>query len=141
MNTLKIIFCGHSLLFSLLLSAQEKTFPQNIPYHTKMEVVPEALEKLFHTNGAFKLSLSPALTLAGNIQQRMDKSPSVSTLLISTENMQGAMLTLSRTQLSDGSIQYTGHLLKLHEPDGMLLVEKDKHYYFIRTEQRFLVAE
>jgi hypothetical protein len=141
MNTLKIIFCGYSLLFSLLLSAQEKSFPQNIPYHTKMEVSSEALEKLFHSSGAFSLQLSPSFTLSGSIQNRMEKGPWVITLLIKTENLQDAMLSLSRSILPDGSIQYTGHLLKLHDPDGMLLVEKDNQYYFIRTEQRYLVAE
>ena len=69
------------------------------------------------------------------------QSHSVVSLLIKTENMQGAMLSLSRSLRSDGSWLYTGHLLKLHEPDGMLLVEKDGQYYFIRTEQKFLVAE
>jgi hypothetical protein len=29
----------------------------------------------------------------------------------------------------------------LHEPDGMVLVEKDKRYFFIETQQRYLVTE
>ncbi len=141
MNTLKTILCGYSLLISLLLSAQEKTFPQHIPYHTKMEVSTEALERLFHSSGTFTLKLSPSFILNGSIQNRIDKGPLVITLLIKTENLQGAMLSLSRSIRQDGAIQYTGHLLKLHDPDGMLLVEKDKQYYFIRSEQRYLVAE
>lgn len=141
MNTLKTIICGYGLLHSLLLSAQDKSFPQNIPYQAKIEVSAGALEKLFHSTGACKLQLSPAFQLNGRIQNRTEKGPLVSTVLVSTENMQGAMLSLSRCARPDGSIQYSGHLLKLHDSDGELLVEKDGHYYFIRTEQRYLVAE
>jgi hypothetical protein len=140
MNTLKTIFCGYSLLFSLALSAQEKSFPENIPYHTKIEVSSEALEKLFHASGTFTMKLAPSFTLTGSVQNRIEKTASV-TLLIKTENLQGASLSLSRSLRPDGSIQYTGHLLKLHDADGMLLFEKDNHYYFIRTEQRYLVSE
>ncbi len=141
MNTLKTIFCGCSLLSVLLLSAQEKSFPQNLPFNTKMEVSSESLEKLFHSTSVCTLQLTPSLSVTGTIQNRMEKGLSVTTLLIKTENMQGAMLSLSRSIRQDGSIQYTGHLLKLHDAGGMLLEEKDKHYYFIRTEQKFLVAE
>ncbi len=141
MNTLKTIFCGCGLLSVLLLSAQEKSFPQNIPFNTKMEISSASLEKLFHATATCTLQLTPALTLTGTVQNRTGQSHSVASLLIKTENMQGAMLSLSRSLRSDGSWLYTGHLLKLHEPDGMLLVEKDGQYYFIRTEQKFLVAE
>ncbi len=141
MNTLKTLICGYGLLNSLLLSAQDKPFPENIPYQAKIEVSTEALEKLFHSTGACKLQLSAAFQLNGNIQNHTEKGPLVSTVLVSTENMRGAMLSLSRSVKPDGSIQYTGHLLRLHDPDGMLLVEKDGHYFFIRAEQRYLVAE
>jgi hypothetical protein len=141
MNTLKTIFCGCGLLSALLLSAQEKSFPQNIPYHTKMEVSAESLENLFHSTGSCTLMLSPSFSVTGTILSRTEKGSSVTTLLIRTEHLQGALLSLSRSARQDGSFQYTGHLLKLRDPDGMLLMEKDSHYYFIRTEQRFLVAE
>lgn len=140
MNTLKSFLCGCNLMLSLMLSAQDKPFPQNIPYNTKIEVSTETLEKLFHSDGQIMMQLSPSFRLTGTVENRSGKGP-VITLLIKTENMQGAMLSLSRSNLSDGSVQYTGHLLKLHQPDGMLLIQKDKRYYFIRTEQRYLVAE
>ena len=141
MNTLKAIFCGFSLLLSVALPAQEKSFPDNIPYQSRIEVNAGALENLFHINGNFSLMLGPSFTLSGNIMNRISKANAVTTLLIKTENLQGATLTLSRSLMPDGSFQFTGHLLKLHNPDGMLLMEKDQHYYFIRTEQRFLVSE
>jgi len=141
MNTLKTIFCGCSLLISLAISAQEKSFPENIPQHNKIEVSTEALEKLFHASGSFSIRLAPSFTLTGSIQNRIATGASVVRLLIKTENLQGATLSLSRSVTPDGTVQYTGHLLKLHDAEGMLLTEKDKHYYFIRTEQRYLVSE
>jgi hypothetical protein len=141
MNMARTIFCGFSLLLSAALFAQEKSFPANIPYQSRVEVNAGALENLFHLNGNFSLVLGPSFTLSGSIMSRVSKPGSVTTLLIKTENLQGATLTLSRSPMPDGSFQYTGHLLKLHDADGMLLVEKDRHYYFIKTEQRFLVSE
>jgi len=141
MNTLKTIFCVYSLLISLAISAQEKSFPENIPQHKKIEVNTEALEKLFHASGAFSIQLGPSFILTGSIRTRIVTEASVVRLLIKTENLQGTTLSLSRSVRSDGTVQYTGHLLKLHDAEGMLLAEKDKHYYFIRTEQRYLVSE
>jgi hypothetical protein len=141
MNTLKTIFCAYSLITCLAASAQEKSFPENIPRNKKIEINTKALEKLFHTTGAFSIRLAPSFTLTGSIQNRIVKSGPVISLLIKTENLQGATLSLSRSVRSDGTVQYTGLLLKLHDAEGMLLTEKDNHYYFIRTEQRYLVSE
>lgn len=141
MNTLKTILCGYSLLCSLPLSAQEKSFPENIPFHNRIEVRSDVLEELFHVRGTFSVQLAPSFNLSGSILNRMMKDASVTTLLIKTENPLGATLSLSRSVNPNGSIQYAGHLLKLHEADGMLLFEKDNHYYFIRAEQRYLISE
>jgi hypothetical protein len=141
MNILRTVFCGCLMLFSLALTAQERSFPENIPYHTRFEVGTAALEKLFHCTGALSMQLAPGLHITGTVQSRTERGPSVVSILIRVENPQGAMLSLSRSQESDGSVRFTGHLLRLHDPDGMLLVEQDGLYYFIRTEQRYLVAE
>jgi hypothetical protein len=141
MNTLKTIFCVCSLLTVLAVSAQEKPFPENIPQHKKIAVSVEALEQLFHASGSFSIPLAPSFTLTGSVQNRIMQGPSVVRLLIKTENLQGATLSLSRSAGPDGTVRYTGLLLKFHDADGMLLTEKDNHYYFIRTEQRYLVSE
>ena len=62
-------------------------------------------------------------------------------MLIKVDSRPGGMLSISRYKTPNGNIYYSGHLLKLHEQDGMMLVEKDQHYYLIETQQRFLVAE
>jgi hypothetical protein len=141
MNTLKTILSGICLLFSLLLSAQKKDSPPDLPYSNKIEVSDQALEALFQSPEIVSLDLAPGFRLEGKIQNRSDRGHSVISLLIHVDSDPGGMLSISRYKDPKGKIYYAGHLLKLHDADGMILVEKDKHYYFIETQQRFLVAE
>ena len=141
MNTLKTILSILCMLFSLLLSAQKIASSADLPYSSKIDVSPQALETLFHSAATVSLDLAPGFHLQGSIQNRSLPSRSVITLLIKVENNAGGTLSVSRYTDPQGKIYYSGHLMKLHEAEGMLLVEKDQHYYFIQTQQRFLVAE
>jgi hypothetical protein len=141
MNTLKTIFSGLGLLFSLTLSAQKSDSPADLPYSNKIEVSSHALESLFLVPEIISLDLAPGFRLEGKIKNKSEHGGSVISLLIKVESRPGGMLSISRYTDSKGNIYYAGHLLKLHEPEGLMLVEKDQHYYFIETQQRFLVAE
>ena len=141
MNTLKTILSGFCLLCSLMLSAQKKDSPTDLPYSNKIEVSNQALESLFLSPENISLDLAPGFRLEGKIQNKSDHGHSVISLLIKVDSRPGGMLSISRYKDPKGNIFYAGHLLKLHEPEGMMLVEKDQHYYFIETQQRFLVAE
>jgi hypothetical protein len=141
MNTLKTILSCICLLFSLMLSAQKKENRADLPYSNKIEVGDQVLEALFQAPGNISMELEPGFRLEGKIQNKTDHGNSVISLLIKLDSRPGGMLSISRYRDPKGKIYYTGHLLKLHEPDGMMLVEKDQHYYFIETQQRFLVAE
>jgi hypothetical protein len=141
MNTLKTILSGICLLCSLLLSAQERTATAEIPYSNKIEVSDQALESLFQASENISVEMAPGFKINGKIENKTDHGNSVISLLIKLNNAEGSMLSISRYKDPKGSIYYTGRLLKLHEPDGMMLIEKDKRYFFIETQQRFLVAE
>ena len=141
MNTLKTILSGLCLLCSLLLSAQEKNTQAELPYSNKIEVSDQALESLFQAPENISVELAPGFHIKGKIENKSDHGNSVISLLIKLNNTEGCMLSISRYKDPQGIIYYTGHLLKLHEPDGMMLVEKDKRYFFIETQQRFLVSE
>jgi hypothetical protein len=141
MNTLKTILTSLGLLFSLILSAQKSDTPTDLPYSNKIEVSNKALESLFLAPEIISLDLAPGFRLEGKIKNRSDHGGSVTSLLIKVESRPGGMLSISRYTDPKGNISYAGHLLKLHEPVGLMLVEKDQHYYFIETQQRFLVAE
>lgn len=141
MNTLKTILSGICLFSSLLLSAQKKELPTDLPVSNKIEVSNLALESLFHSPADISLELTPGFRLEGEIQNRSDHGNSVITLLIKVDSRPGGMLSISRYKDPGGYIYYTGHLMKLHEQKGMMLIEKDQHYYFIETQQKFLIAE
>jgi hypothetical protein len=141
MNTLKIILSCICLLFSLALSAQKKDTHADLPYSNKIEVSDQVLEALFQARENISMELAPGFRLEGKIENKTDHGNSVISLLIKVDSRPGGMLSISRYRDPKGKIYYAGHLLKLHEPNGMMLVEKDQHYYFIETQQRFLVAE
>ena len=128
-------------MFCLILSAQKSDTPADLPYSNKIEVSGQALESLFHATDIISLDLSPGFRLEGEIKNKSEHGSSVTSLLIKVESRPGGMLSISRYTDPKGNIYYTGHLLKLHDPEGLMLVEKDHHYYFIETQQRFLVAE
>jgi hypothetical protein len=141
MNTLKAILSGIFLLCGYTLTAQ-KTNPQaDLPYSNKIEVSNQALESLFQAPEHISIEMAPGFKLEGEMQNRTDHGNAVVSLLIKVQNRTGGMLSISRYTDPKGKIHYTGHLLKLHDTEGMMLVEKDQHYYFIQTQQRFLVAE
>jgi hypothetical protein len=141
MNTLKTILFSFCLLCSLGLRAQNKTPDADLPYSNKIEVTDQALESLFQVTENFSLEMTPGFRLEGKIQNKSEHGKSVISLLIQVTGRPGGMLSISRYKDQDGRIYYTGHLMKLHEADGLLLVEKDRQYYFIETQQRFLVTE
>jgi hypothetical protein len=141
MNTLKTILYVFCLLCNQQLSAQKKDSPPDLPYSNKIEISARSLESLFQSPETISMELAPGFRLEGTIQNKSDHGHSVVSLLIKVESRPGGMLSISRYQDPKGNIYYSGHLLKLHEPEGLMLVEKDRHYYFIETQQRFLVSE
>jgi hypothetical protein len=141
MHTLKSILSGLCLFFSLTLMAQKKDSVADLPYVNKTEVSEQVLESLFQFKDKISIDLAPGFRLEGNIQNKLNHGNAVISLLIKVENRPGLMLSITRYKDSNGHLFYSGNLLKLHETDGWVLVEKDQHYYFIETQQRFLVSE
>ena len=141
MNTLKTVLSSICMLFSLILTAQKKDSPTDLPYSNKIEVSTIALESLFQAKENISLDLAPGFRLEWKIQNRSEHGHAVVSLLFKVKNKPGGMLSISRYRDQNGKICYSGRLLKLHEAEGMMLIEKDNHYYFMETEQRFLVAE
>jgi hypothetical protein len=141
MNTLKTILSGFCLFCSLLLSAQQKDSPSDLPYSNKIEVTNQSLELLFQPAKDISVLLAPGFRVEGKIQNRTEHENSVVSLLIKVESSPGGMLSISKYKNPSGKVYYSGRLLKLHEPEGLMLVEKNDRYYFIETQERFLVSE
>ena len=141
MKTLKTIFTVFYLLLSFMLSAQKKDSPTDIPYSNKIEVSDQALEELFLAPQNISIDLAPGFRLEGKVQNRSAHGNSVVSLLIKVNSHPDGTLNISRYTDPKGNIFYSGNLMKLHEQEAMMLIEKDQHYYFIETQQRFIVAE
>jgi len=141
MNTLKQILFSLCLLYSLTLSAQKNDAATELPYTNKFEISDRILETIFQANGKIALDLTPDFKLEGIIENKSVHSNSVVSMLIKEQGSPYRMLSISRYQDPNGLYHYTGHLMKLHETGGFVLKEKDQHYYFIETKQKFLVSE
>lgn len=141
MHTLKSILSGICLLCCLGLAAQRKNLVSDIPYSNKIQISEQVLESLFNSAGKISLDLSPDFHLAGYVQNKSNHGNSVTSLLVKVENGKGGMLSIIRYKDFNGHISYSGNFLKLHANEGLVLIEKDQHYYFIETQQKFLVSE
>jgi hypothetical protein len=141
MHTLKSFLSVLCMLFSLSLIAQRKDSVTDLPYSYKSEVSKQALESLFQSSDKISVDLAPGFRLEGNIQNKSNHGNAVISLLINVANRHGSMLSITRYKDANGHLFYSGNLLKLHDTEGWVLVEKDQHYYFVETQQRFLVSE
>jgi hypothetical protein len=141
MNTPKTILSGIFLLLSLMSSAQKTASAPELPYSKKILLTDQALESLFRLTDNISVELGTGFHLDGKILNKTLHGNSGVSLLIKVYSQPGGMLNITRFTDSHGKICYTGRLLKLHEPNGMMLLEKDQHYYFMETQQRFLLSE
>jgi hypothetical protein len=141
MNTLKTILSGILLLLCLISSAQKTASAPDLPYSNKILLIDQALESLFGLSANISVELGTGFHIEGKILNKTFHGNSGISLLIKVYSQPGGMLNISRFIDSHGKIYYTGRLLKLHEPNGMMLLEKDQHYYFVETQQRFLLSE
>jgi hypothetical protein len=112
-----------------------KQFPQKTACDIK------SLEKLFTMQDNISLELSPACMLQGKIVSHVKPNAFAETINISLANFHGAVFTLSRIRTDDGHSKYTGHIMNFQSSDAIVLQEENKKYYFIKTEQRFVMTE
>ena len=141
MNTLKTILSGILLLLSQLSSAQKTAPPTDLPYSKKILLTEQGLESLFQLTDHVSVDLGTGFHLEGKLLNKTFHGNSGVSLLIKVYSQPGGMLNITRFTDTHGKIYYTGRLLRLHEPNGMMLMDKDQHYYFIETQQRFLLTE
>jgi hypothetical protein len=141
MNTPKTILSSILLLVSLMSSAQKTASAPDLPYSKKILLSDQVLESLFRISDNISVELGTGFHLEGKILNKTFHGNSGISLLIKVYSQPGGTLNITRFTDAHGKIYYTGRLLKLHEPNGMMLMEKDQHYYFIETQQRFLLSE
>jgi hypothetical protein len=139
--TLKTILSTIAVLSGLILSAQNKESVPEFPWSHSIQLNEQALESLFHSPDKISIELGPGFRIEGKIQDKTDHGNAIISLLIRVESSPAGFFSISRYSDPMGRIAYTGRLLKLHDSAGLLLTQKDQHYYFVETAQKFLVAE
>ena len=99
------------------------------------------LEKLFAAKGKISASVASELSLRGEVIANVQQNPSVNTINIRLSDFPGAMFTLSRIRLEDGTIRYNGHIISRDHSDALVLSIENGKYYFTKEEQRLVVTE
>jgi hypothetical protein len=100
-----------------------------------------ALDNLFSTTGSVNSAVSQGFFIHGELIENVQRNPSIQSINISLSDFPGAIFTLSRTRLEDGSIRYSGHILSTDYKDALILSYEKGKYYFIKTEQRLLITD
>jgi hypothetical protein len=141
MYTLKSILSGLCLFFSISLTAQKKDSDTGLPYSNKTEINNQVLESLFQSDGKISMDLATGLRLEGTLQNKLNYGDSIISILIRVENRPGSLLSLTRYKDTNGHVSYSGNLMRLHDSESLILSEKDRRYFFIETQQKYLVTE
>ncbi|MBS1599266.1 MAG: hypothetical protein JST75_13660 [Bacteroidetes bacterium] len=100
-----------------------------------------SLEQLFNMHDDVSLQLSPDFSLEGKIISRKKSNAFAETINIRLSEFQETIFTISRIQTENGETRFIGHILSLEGEEAIVLQFEDKQYFFIKTEQRFLMTD
>jgi len=112
---------------------------KQVPQKSRCNIT--ALDKLFSVSGTVNSALSQGFFVRGELIENVQRNPSIQSLNIRLSDFPGAIFTLSRTRLEDGSIRYSGHIISSDYKDALILSFENGKYYFIKTEQRLLITD
>jgi hypothetical protein len=110
-------------------------FPQKSPCDL------ESLERLFSEVGKVSASIAPGIFLRGEVIARTQQNAQVQSINISLSDFSGAMFTLSRIRLENGTLRYNGHMVSLNHTEAMVLSIENGKYYFVKTTQPLVVTD
>jgi len=100
-----------------------------------------ALGRLFSETGVVGEAISQGFFLQGEIIENIQQNPNVQSIRIKLTHFPGAIFTLSRIKLEDGSIRYNGHIISSAYNDALVLSLENGKYYLTKTELRLLITE
>ena len=110
-------------------------FPQKSPCDL------ESLERLFSAAGQVSALVAPGIFLRGEVIARNEQNAEVQSINISLSDFSGALFTLSRIRLENGTLRYNGHMVSLNHNEAMVLSIENGKYYFVKTTIPFLVTD
>jgi hypothetical protein len=103
----------------------------------------DALMKIFtyEINQRISIQLNQHFALAGVITDKAQRSSGVTSVNVKVDNFSGALFNLSLSNNPDGSQSISGRILHPRFGDALILKNQNNNYYFIRQDQRRLIAE
>ena len=102
---------------------------------------PEALQSIFLAKNHFHALEIGDQQLQAEMITRVQQNPNVESINFRIPDFPGALLTISRVKLNDGSTKFNGHLVSRDNGDVLTLIEENGKYYFIKEEQRLVMTE
>jgi hypothetical protein len=124
--------------FSQITSSKPILFKQ-VPQKSQCSITE--LDRLFSVSGAVNSAISQGFFLRGELIENVNRNSSVQSINIGLSDFAGAIFTLSRTRLEDGSVRYNGHIISADFSDAMVLTLENGKYYFTKTEQRLIITD
>jgi hypothetical protein len=109
----------------------------------KFNIHLDALKQIFsyEINQKISIQVNEHFALSGTITDKVQRSSGVISVNIKVDNFAGALFNLSLFNNPDGSQSISGRILHPRFRDALILKNQNNQYYFIRQEQRRLIAE
>jgi hypothetical protein len=137
---------------SFFLSAQPMAYPASSQenfskpslfsrFPDKAECSMTSLRALFSNSTQVVLTLDNEIVIRGEIINRVSQNLAVQSVNIRLTDFPGALCTVSRISLGDGSVRFSGRILSVRHKDAMLLLQDKGTYYFIKTTQHLVMTE
>lgn len=150
------LLCAVLALFTLVSNSQEQKVPLNEPDNNKPRLfanlpdripvninnIDNILSAPVGRNSQFSLSEENTFQFAGEVVSTASKyNNSIQSIVIRSDNFDGARLTISKITNPDGSIRYSGRIISFKHGDlyelenqaGQLVLVK-KNYYELVNE-------
>lgn len=101
----------------------------------KMRISATSLENLlqYETNRQVYLNLSSDIIFRGTVSSVSARhEPGVSSVVIRSDNFQGASLTISRLSRANGTSYFIGRIISFQHGDGYEITLENNQYYLVK---------
>ena len=87
------------------------------------------------------LTLISGKMLDGSIAEKINRSPTLTSINIKISNYPGALFTISIVTLEDLSKKIVGRIVHPQSGDALILVQEENRFYFEKKQQKFFMTE
>lgn len=87
-----------------------------------------------------RIYLAPDFTFEGEVTEKTNPHSRLSSMIMRSSNLKGAIFTLSEIREEDGTVSYTGRIFHPESGEAYLLTRDKDKYYFVKTNSKFLLV-